>query len=212
MVPSPLADADALLVADDAELLLDIADAAIVEGLLGGSPSAPLLASLPTALREHVGVFVTLIVDGELNGCIGAVEGTEPLGHGAARHAWSAAFADPRLPVLRRADYERLMTEVSVLSPLVPLAARSREEVLEELRPGVDGLVVSFGARHGVFLPAVWEHLADPEVFLDHLLVKAGLPPGWWDDTMRTRRFTTMKFVRRPGEPPGSTEAAGSAA
>jgi len=100
MAPSP--SADGALAADDASLLLDIADAAIVEGLVGGPPSAPPLALLPAALRQHVGVFVTLTVDGDLNGCIGTIEGEEPLGHGTARHAWSAAFADPRLPALAR--------------------------------------------------------------------------------------------------------------
>ncbi|HXY28906.1 MAG TPA: AmmeMemoRadiSam system protein A [Acidimicrobiales bacterium] len=206
MAPSP--SADAALTAQDAGLLLDIADAAIVEGLFGGPPSVPPLALLPAALRQQVGVFVTLTVDGDLNGCIGTIEGEEPLGHGTARHARSAAFADPRLPALRRADYQRLTTEVSVLSPLAPVAAASRQRMLEQLRPGTDGLVIALGARRGVFLPAVWDQLADPEAFLDHLQVKAGLPPGWWHDAIRAWRFTATKFARRSGERPNSSQAA----
>lgn len=206
MAPSPSGDAP--LTADDAEQLLDIADASIIDGLLGAPPTPPPLALLPAALRDHVGVFVTLTVGGELNGCIGSIEGAEPLGHGTARHAWSAAFADPRLPALRRADYQRLTLEVSVLSPLAPLEAGSRQGVLEQLRPGIDGLVIALGARQGVFLPAVWEHLADPEAFLDHLQLKAGIPPGWWHEAIRAWRFTAVKFSRSPGELPGSPEAA----
>jgi len=206
MAPSP--SVDALLAADEAGLLLDIADAAIIAGLLGSLPSPPPLAHLPDALREHVGVFVTLTVDGELNGCVGTIEGGEPLGHGTARHAWSAAFADPRLPALRRADYQRLMIEVSVLSPLAPLTAGSRQQTLEQLRPGVDGLVIALGAHQGVFLPAVWDQLGDPEKFLDHLQVKAGLPPAWWHEAIRAWRFTATKFARSSGELPGSPQAA----
>jgi len=52
MAPSP--SADAALTAQDAGLLLDIADAAIVEGLFGGPPSVPPLALLPAALRQQI--------------------------------------------------------------------------------------------------------------------------------------------------------------
>jgi hypothetical protein len=120
---APSHSSDLKLTPHERELLLDIADAAIVDGFLGVRPSAPPDALLPGALREHVGVFVTLTVDGQLNGCIGSIDGVEPLGHGAARHAWSAAFGDPRLPRLRPVDYSRLRIEVSVLSPLTALLA-----------------------------------------------------------------------------------------
>jgi AmmeMemoRadiSam system protein A len=206
MAPSQLPD----IVLSDGEvaLVLDIADNAIVEGLLGRPQSAPDVRLLPAALRVHTGVFVTLSVDGELNGCIGSIQGSEPLGLGAARHAWSAAFADPRLPVLQRADYERLMIEVSVLSPLVPMPAASRQQVLDGLRPGVDGLVVAAGGRQAVFLPVVWDQLPDPDAFVDHLQAKAGMWPGSWSRGMRAWRFTATKFARRIGEQPTPSKAA----
>lgn len=197
MAPSP--SADARVGPAEADLLLDIAETAIVDGLLGRRPAAPPVTVLPPALREPSGVFVTLTVRGELNGCIGAIEGIEPLAHGAARHAWSAAFADPRLPQLRAADYEQLTIEISVLSPLAPITADSRTDLLARLRPHTDGLLISTGTRQGVFLPAVWEQLPDPEVFLDQLQRKAGLPPGRWPPGMRAFRFTAEHFARRAG-------------
>ena len=206
MVPSR--SSDMKLTPHERELLLDIADAAIVGGFLGVPPSAPPDALLPGALREHVGVFVTLMVDGQLNGCIGSMEGVEPLGHGVARHAWSAAFADPRLPRLRPMDYSRLRIEVSVLSPLTAMLAVSRHQVLDQLRPGVDGLVIAAGSRQGLFLPAMWEQLPEPEVFLDHLLLKVGLVPGWWPEGMRAWRFTAETFARDVGEQPNPSQAA----
>jgi hypothetical protein len=195
--------------AHERELLLDIADDAIVGGLLGASPSPPPAALLLGTLRERVGVFVTLMVDGQLNGCIGSIEGVEPLGHGVARHAWSAAFADPRLPRLRPVDYSRLRIEVSVLSSLTAMLAMSRDQVLDQLRPGVDGLVIAAGSRQGLFLPAMWEQLPEPEAFLDHLLLKVGLVPGWWPEGMRAWRFTAETFARDVGEQPNPSQAAG---
>lgn len=205
MAPSPSPDT---LTEEEVELLLDLAEAAIVDGLLGRPPAAPPATALPIGLKEPRGVFVTLTVDGELNGCIGRIQAVEPLGHGAARHAWSAAFADPRLPPLRRADYQRLTIEISVLSPMAPIAATTRHDLLSQLRPGVDGLVIAAGPRQGVFLPAVWDQLSEPATFLDHLQLKAGLPPGGWPPDMQAWRFTAAKLSRRAGDQPTPVQAA----
>jgi AmmeMemoRadiSam system protein A len=206
MAPSP--SREGRLAQREADLLLDLADGAVVEGLLGRRPAVPQEHRLPSALREHAGAFVTLTVARELNGCIGSIEGVEPLGRAAVRHAWSAAFADPRLPALRPADYDELTIEVSVLSPLAPMPAASRREVLEGLRPGVDGLVIADGSRRSVFLPSVWEQLPEPATFLAHLRAKAGMRSDTWPVGMRAWRFTATKFARRAGEQPNPSEAA----
>lgn len=201
MGPSPSAEeAGGRMTAVEAELLVDIGDAAIVDGLLGRRPGAPPVHLLPPALQQRLGVFVTLKVDSSLNGCIGSIDGTEPVGHAVAHHAWAAAFTDPRLPPLRRADYQRLLIEVSVLSGLSTIPASSRSELLDQLRPHTDGVVITAGGRRALFLPAVWEQLPDPADFLDHLQLKAGFRPGGWPPGMLTYRFTADRFARRAGE------------
>ena len=194
MAPSP--SPEITLRTDEAELLLDIADAAIVAGLRGRLPLAPDPADLPAALGAKVATFVTLTVLGELNGCIGSIEGFEPLGVSVARHAWAAAFSDPRLPALRRSDYEHLTIDVSILSPLAEIPVGSHHELIAELRPHVDGLLIETGRQRAVFLPVVWEALPRPDEFLDHLYAKAGLVPGSWPDHMQAFRFTTEKISR----------------
>jgi uncharacterized protein len=193
--PSP----DRGLTEREGALLLDIADTAIREGLHGLLQTKPDLDALPAVLRSPSGAFVTLHVGGELNGCIGSVAGREPLAFETARHARSAAFADPRLPALRPADYAGLHIEVSVLTPLTPIEAATRAELVGRLRPGVDGVLLVAAGRQAVFLPKVWEQLRDPEDFLDHLLRKAGLPPTWWPPDTTALRFTTDSFGRPTG-------------
>jgi AmmeMemoRadiSam system protein A len=198
MAPSPLPESSRALTLDGlhAELLLDIADRAIVDGLRNLRPTVPVPDELPDELRHPVGTFVTLNVQGELNGCIGSIETDEPLGVSVARHAWSAAFTDPRLPALRWIDYERLDIEISILSPLTPVAAPSREALLGVLEPGVDGLLIAAGSRRAVFLPSVWEQLPSASTFLAHLFHKAGLAPGSWPGDLRALVFTADKFGR----------------
>ena len=181
------------------EALLDIADRAIVDGLRNLRPTASTPDELPDELRRPVGAFVTLNVHGELNGCIGSIETDEPLGVSVARHAWSAAFTDPRLPALRWVDYDHLDIEISILSPLSSIAAPSRDVLVDVLEPGVDGLLISAGSRRAVFLPSVWEQLSCSETFLAHLFRKAGLDPASWPDDLRAFTFTAGKFRRRAG-------------
>lgn len=198
MAPSP--SADGRLQAEEATLLLDLADDAIVNGLRRRPTNEPDLEDLPPVLREPRGAFVTLTVHGQLNGCIGSIDGDEPLGHAVGRLARSAAFSDWRLPPLRAADYLSLTIEVSLLSPLEPIPATSREEVLDHVQPSVHGLVISAGRRRGIFLPAVWEKVPEPDAFLDHLQLKAGLSPRTWPEAMEAWRFTVEKLSRRAGE------------
>ncbi len=198
MAPSPLSESSQERSLGDlhADLLLDIADRAIVEGLRNRRPTEPIPHELPDELRRPVGAFVTLNVHGALNGCIGSIETDEPLGVSVARHAWSAAFTDPRLPALRWVDYEHLDIEISILSPLTPIAAPSREALLGVLEPGVDGLLIAAGSRRAVFLPSVWEQLASAETFVTHLFHKAGLDPTSWPGNLRAFVFTAEKFGR----------------
>ena len=181
------------------DLLLDIAERAIVDGLDHRRPTVPTPDELPDELRRPVGAFVTLNVRGQLNGCIGSIDTEEAVGVSVARHAWSAAFADPRLPSLRWLDYDHLDIEVSLLSPLAPIVAWSRAALLDVLQPGVDGLLIATGSRRAVFLPSVWEQLPSPETFLTHLMHKAGLDPASWPDDLRAFGFTAEKFGRRAG-------------
>lgn len=198
----------------DLELLFALADRAIRAGLAGQQVPEIDVEGLPPALRQPLGIFVTLEVRGQLNGCIGALETDEAVGVAAARCAWEAAFADPRLPRLSIDDYPHLDIKVSILSPLTPIAANSEAEVLAHLRPGVDGLVIAHGRHRATFLPAVWAHLRDPLDFLRHLEQKAGLAPGRWPTGMRAWGYTSVEHRKAAadiagGKPPaGSPEAA----
>ena len=183
----------------DAARLLDTADTAILEGLAGRSHQIIALQELPDALGRTLGSFVTLHVDDELNGCIGNVEGIEPLGHAVPRLAWSAAFADPRLPALEPSERDRLRIEISLLSPLSPLAADSYSALIANVRPGVDGVVVQMGRRQGLFLPSVWTQLPEADTFVEQLFRKAGLIARSWTSETRVHRFTTTTYRRDPG-------------
>ena len=190
---------DTSVSSEQAELLLDVAEVAIRASFNGTQFPGPDLRQLPDRLQQPCGAFVTLHVDGQLNGCIGNIDTDQPLGACIARLAVQAAFEDPRLPQLKRADLHRLHIEVSLLSPHAEVAADSRAHLIEQLTPGVHGLIIASGPHRAVFLPSVWAQLPDREQFLDQLLRKAGLSTTAWPSDMRSELFTTDSFGRQLG-------------
>ncbi len=152
------------------------------------------LPGLTPALRTERAVFVTLTRRARLRGCIGTLEPGGPLARAVADSACSAAFRDPRFPQLQAEELAETAIEISVLTPMQPLAANSREALLAQLRSGVDGVLLQEGRHRSTFLPKVWEQLPEPHLFMDQLLAKAGLPASHWSASLRVHRYQTTTF------------------
>jgi AmmeMemoRadiSam system protein A len=187
------------LTAGERRQLLAIARQSIACGLQGGAALKPVVAQLPPALSTIAAVFVTLNRNHQLRGCIGSLQASEALACAVADAAFSAAFRDPRFVPLQSDELASTLIEISVLSPLQPLAVASRDELLAKLRPGVDGLLLEQGAHRSTFLPLVWQQLATPGLFLEQLLVKAGLPADYWSAGLRFERYQALCFSEPEG-------------
>ncbi|MCB1735659.1 MAG: AmmeMemoRadiSam system protein A [Gammaproteobacteria bacterium] len=174
--------------------MLRIARASIAHGLNHGTPLPVRPGDFDPALRELRATFVTLNRDGRLRGCIGMLEAHRPLIQDVAENAYSAAFRDPRFPPLSTSEFDELALHVSVLSPSAAMQFDSEADLLRQIRPAIDGLILSDATHRGTFLPSVWEQLPTAELFLTHLKQKAGLAPDYWSDTLQVRRYTTESF------------------
>ena len=156
--------------------LLNLARDSIQHGLNHGSPLHVDMTHFPEqVLQETKASFVTLHQHGELRGCIGQLIATRPLVVDIAMNAYAAAFQDPRFPALTQEEYPHITLDISILSQPERLAAHTDEEILAEIEPRRDGLIIEKGARRGTFLPSVWEQLPNPTEFLRHLKHKAGI-------------------------------------
>jgi len=182
---------------EDVDALFALADLGVRAGFAGHPAPTVDAQALRPALLELRGSFVTIEVDGELNGCIGSIVAVEPLGVAVPQLAWGAAFADPRLPALTPAEYPSAEIKVSVLTPLEPVPASSEAELLANLEVGTDGVLIRSGAANATFLPAMWAKLPDPLKFLRHLEAKAGLRPGHWPHPMEAWRYRSTDYRRR---------------
>lgn len=175
---------------DQGAILLTLARGAI------GTTLGETAPAVETAdwLDDPGATFVTLTRRGELRGCIGSLIAERPLREDVESNARAAAFRDPRFAPLTRHEYTETRVEISLLSPLQPIASTSEAQLLELLRPGIDGVVLEYGSRRGTFLPQVWEQLPEPRRFLAQLKQKAGLPTGFWDESLVISRYTVTKW------------------
>ena len=178
----------------DRAALLEVARDSIRHGLRHGQALEVDLADYPETLRPPRATFVTLEIGDQLRGCIGALAARQPLVQDVAAHAFAAAFEDPRFPELREDEFPKLDIHISVLSPPESLQFSSEDGLLAQLRPGVDGLIIQFRHHRATFLPAVWEQLPDPYVFLAQLKQKAGLPLDFWSPELSAERYTAEYF------------------
>jgi len=144
--------------------------------------------------------FVTLTLGGKLRGCVGNPVPNASLAEGIINHARAAAFQDPRFAPLRREELSRLAVEVSLLSPLQPISCTDEEDLLRQLRPGVDGLVLDLDGQRALFLPQVWAELTEPRAFLAALKRKAGWPATFWSPGIRASTFTVEAWRDEPSQ------------
>ena len=191
--------ADALAAALDGDrlVLLDAARRAIGHGLESRRTLTVDAAEFSPLLQEPRACFVTLKKSGELRGCMGCLEATLPLVQAVAHYAHQAAFHDPRFPALDSSELADVSISISVLSSPLPIEFTSEADLLAQLQPGIDGVILSEGRRTATLLPQVWEHVAEPRVFVGHLKRKAGLAENYWSSTLKFERYRACSIAER---------------
>jgi len=181
---------------DDARrVLLRLAHDSIDAGLQTGAALSVKPNDYAGELSADRACFVTLrLSDASLRCCIGSSEAVRSLAADVAHNAWAAASQDPRFEPVRRDEYADLHVHISVLSPLELLVATLEQELIEQVRPGVDRLLVHEGMRRGTLLPAVWETLPDVGRFVYEVRRKSGLPGDHWSPSLTFHRYTAESF------------------
>ncbi|HEX4172254.1 MAG TPA: AmmeMemoRadiSam system protein B [Acetobacteraceae bacterium] len=175
--------------------LIGLARRSVLTGLATGEPPPVTIDGAVSPLLAAPGAaFVTLRRhDGALRGCIGSAVATRPLMVDVAQHAFNAAFRDPRFPALEWLELPGLSLSVSVLTPPEPMRFADEADLLQQLRPGSDGLIIEDLGQRALFLPSVWEEVPEPRQFLSLLKLKAGLGDQQFSATFRALRFRSIE-------------------
>ena len=157
--------------------LLATARNSIRYGLQHNTSLRVTVEEYPEPLRDIRATFVTLHNSSGLRGCIGTTTAVAPLIVSISENAYAAAFRDPRFRPLTEQEFVSVHISLSILTPSEQMAFTSETELLGQLRPGIDGLIIERHTRKATFLPSVWSSLKKPEDFLYQLKLKAGMFP-----------------------------------
>jgi len=168
------------LTEDEGHYLLSVARKTIEQRLSSQNEQTQSDADLSSKFLEQRGTFVTLTTGGALRGCIGHIIPQESLIEGIRVNAINAAFQDPRFPPLTGEEWEKVKVEISILTEPKPLAYTDAQDLLQKLRPEIDGVIIRKGYHQSTFLPQVWDQLPQKEEFLSQLCRKAGLGSDAW--------------------------------
>lgn len=175
------------------QMLLDIVKRVLAHSVIKGAAPAINLESFPEPLRENGATFVTIEKQGKLRGCIGSLQAHQPLIEDLVHNAYRAGFKDPRFPPLSREEMGQISWSISLLSEPAQMLIKDEADLLAQLRPGIDGLIIADKGKRATFLPQVWEQLPDPKTFLAHLKRKAGMAPDHWSPDFTALRYTATK-------------------
>jgi len=167
---------------DEGKYLLRLARETIKNRLSNIEESQIDRKEIPEKFQERLGTFVTVTIEDNLRGCIGHIIPRESLIEGIKENAINAAFKDPRFHPLTKEEFGRIEIEISILTSPQELDYVDAEDLLQKLRPGIDGVILKKGFYEATFLPQVWDQLPEKEEFLSQLCLKAGLSGNSWKE------------------------------
>lgn len=190
---------------DHGRILVKEARRAIEEFLRSGTI---INVEIPKEIDVPSGVFVTLNKQEngreELRGCIGYPEPVMKLSEALVKAAVAAATEDPRFLPVELEEMDKIVVEVSVLTMPKLINVERREDLLNVIKIGRDGLIVERGMRRGLLLPQVpVEENWDVETFLKYACLKANLPPDAYLDP-RTKIYSFSARVFKEETPRGT--------
>jgi AmmeMemoRadiSam system protein A len=119
-----------------------------------------------------------LKIDGDLRGCIGRFDATEPLYKVVQQMAIAASTQDSRFPEVTPAEFKEIDIEISVLTPMRKISS------IDEFQLGKHGIYMKKGFSSGTFLPQVATETGwTKEEFLGHCAQdKAHIGWNGWKD------------------------------
>lgn len=139
--------------------------------------------------------FVTLHKNGNLRGCIGSLLPIKAIAADLADNTFSAAMQDKRFAPVKAKELNDITFTISLLTNFEEINFSSYEDLLAQIQPDIDGILLQDGKREGLFLPAVWKELPDKQEFITQLKIKAGLSPAYWSNNIKFFRFRTVEIT-----------------
>ena len=94
-------------------------------------------------------------------------------------------------------EFEETSIEVSVLGPATPIGFADEDDLLAQLEPDVDGVILEYAGRRATFLPQVWKSVPSRRDFLRELRRKLGVPADFSPARLNVSRYRVVQWRER---------------
>lgn len=176
--------------------LMNVAKSALQTAVIKHKHYKPARSEYGDMLFNRGAAFVTLEKNGELRGCIGSLMSSQAIAYDIAQNAYAAALEDSRFSPVTPEELPELNISISLLTGFEQIEYQDEADLLKQMIKGSDGIVIRDGNRQGVFLPAVWKQLPEPQEFLNSLKLKAGMSPAYWSNKIKVYRFRVVELSK----------------
>ncbi len=178
------------------EAILQIVEKSLFKAVKNNKIYTPKRNEYNNVLFNKGASFVTLEKNNKLRGCIGSLLPTNAIATDLAKNTFSAAKNDSRFKPINENELKEITFKVSLLTGFEKIEFASYDDLLKQIKPKIDGLLIKDGERQGLFLPSVWEDIHNKKEFLTELKIKAGLSPNYWSDNIEVFRFRTVEITK----------------
>ncbi len=159
------------------------------------------IESFSDILRTPWGLFVTIETEKNTNiyksrslGSKGSVKSTYPLIKGVVEYSYGAGFKDERFYPLNIERVENFTLNISICSIPLAINCSSDMDIIRQLVPYKDGILLEVNDVKSSFSPNVWKLLPRAKDFWLNLRKKANLRTGVWSDSFKISRYYTVEL------------------
>ena len=185
---------DLQLVDGHGQALLHLAHQALHMAVIERKQVSARHEHLSDSLLQPRAVFITLEKNLRLRGCIGSLQASRPLVDDICANSYAAALKDHRFQPVQAGELKTIQLSISLLGTPEPMEFEDETDLLSQLRPNMDGLIIEDRGRRATYLPQVWQQIPDRKAFLNSLKQKAGLPQDHWSNHMKVQRYGATKI------------------
>ncbi len=169
----------------------EICKNSIMSGLHLGTPES---VNSPCVFEQNGISFVTINLSGKPHGRKGTTVPQKTLSEDLKQNAHDAAFNDKNFPPLSLSEFKNISISVSLLSKPKKILFSDEKELLENITPYKDGIIIRDGKYQAVFLPEIWEKYPDTKTFLEELKQTSGLEKTYLSESFEAFKFNTVEI------------------
>ena len=174
--------------------LREIARLALSKAVKSNKRYLPSRRRFPERVFDKGASYVFLTDGKEIINSSGSILPNTAIAKDIADNIYEAVNEYKNKQKITAKDLSYIGYKIFLLSSFEQINYKTPKDLLAQIHPRLDGLVIRDGNRQGVILPEDWKAHPQKEDFFKQLKIKAGIAPSYWDNQIKVYRFQTVEI------------------